>query len=183
VTGSPKRLYLVRHCAAYGQEPDAPLTPEGEKQAAALADFLAPFAIERILSSPFRRAQSSIAPLAARRGLPIEVDDRLVERVLSSTPLPDWRSHLQASFTDPDYCLPGGESSRAALARAVAVLRDVGGHPAATTVIVTHGNLLALLLRHCDEHVGFAEWERLTNPDVFVVSLTELIKPARRLWK
>ena len=40
--------------------------------------------------------------------------------------------------------------------------------------IVTHGNLLALLLRHFDGRVGFAAWEALTNPDVYRVTLGNL---------
>jgi 2,3-bisphosphoglycerate-dependent phosphoglycerate mutase len=31
-------LYLVRHCQATGQEPDAPLTEIGQQQAIALED-------------------------------------------------------------------------------------------------------------------------------------------------
>jgi len=180
---APGALYLVRHCEATGQEPDAPLTPEGQTQAAALADFLTPFPIDRILSSPFQRARDSVAPLAARRGLPIETDARLIERVLATMPLPDWRTHLRLSFDDLDRCLPGGESGRTALTRATAVVDDVRRHPARTTVIVTHGNLLALLLRYFDERVGFDAWETLTNPDVYVAALTEPFKPAQRIWK
>jgi 2,3-bisphosphoglycerate-dependent phosphoglycerate mutase len=180
---APKTVYFVRHCQAAGQEPDAPLTPAGAAQAAILADFLAPFPIDRILSSPFRRARDSIAPFAARRCLPVETDERLIERVLTTASLPDWRAHLRASFGDLDYCLPGGESSRTAFARATAVLDDLRHHPATTTVVVTHGNLLALLLRHCDDRVGYAAWEALTNPDIYVAALVEPIKPARRIWK
>jgi len=36
-----KRIYLVRHCKAAGQEPEAPLTEEGVTQAERLADFFA----------------------------------------------------------------------------------------------------------------------------------------------
>ena len=66
-------------------------------QAGLLADLLAPLGIARILSSPFVRARDSIAPLAARLGIPIETDDRLVERILTTEPLPDWRAHLARS--------------------------------------------------------------------------------------
>jgi 2,3-bisphosphoglycerate-dependent phosphoglycerate mutase len=69
-----KPLYLVRHCRASGQEPEAALTEEGLAQAERLADFLAPLAPDRILSSPFRRAVQSVEPLAARLDLPIELD-------------------------------------------------------------------------------------------------------------
>ncbi|MBC7808003.1 MAG: histidine phosphatase family protein [Akkermansiaceae bacterium] len=164
-----KTVYLIRHCETSGQAPDAPLTPKGIEQAEALGEWLFEKSIGRIVSSPYVRACQSVAPLADRLGLPLETDERLIERALSGTSLPDWKDRLAASFTDPDQCLPGGESSRAAMARGVAAIRDALSHPATTTVIVTHGNLLALLLKHFDDAVGFAEWERLTNPDVYRV--------------
>ncbi len=180
--GAP-RLYLVRHCHATGQEHDAPLTAEGARQAVALADLLDPLGIERIISSPFRRARDSIAPLAARLGIPIEYDDRLIERVLSPRAVPDWRAHLRTSFDDPDYCLAEGESSRTAATRAVAVLNDLARRPRRATAIVTHGNLLALLLRSFNPDIGFADWERLTNPDVFSVLVAERAAPITRIWR
>jgi 2,3-bisphosphoglycerate-dependent phosphoglycerate mutase len=177
-----RSLYLVRHCQATGQAPDAPLTPAGGAQAIALADLLAPLGIARIIASPYRRARDSIAPLAARLGIPVETDDRLIERVLSPTPLADWRTHLEKSFDEPDYCLPGGESSRVAAARGIAALHDAQRHPAHATVTVTHGNLLALLLRQFDSRVGFAAWARLSNPDVYRVALERPDQPIARLW-
>jgi 2,3-bisphosphoglycerate-dependent phosphoglycerate mutase len=183
VTADARLLYLVRHCQAAGQAPDAPLTPEGIVQAHLLADLLMPLGIDRIVSSPFRRALDSIAPLAARLSLPIERDDRLIERVLSPAPLPDWRAHLRRTFDDDDYCLEGGESSRTATARAAAVLDDARRHPARATTIVTHGNLLALLLRHFDGRVGFATWASMTNPDIYRVTIAEQLQPFVRIWR
>jgi len=183
VTADARLLYLVRHCLAAGQTPDAPLTPEGIAQARLLADLLAPLGIDRVVSSPFRRARESIAPLATRLSLPVETDDRLIERVLSPAPLRDWQAHLRRTFDDDDYCLKGGESSRTATARAVAVLDDARRHPARATVIVTHGNLLALLLRHFDGRVGFAAWESLTNPDVYRVTIGQQPQPFVRIWR
>ncbi|HET7077235.1 MAG TPA: histidine phosphatase family protein [Chloroflexia bacterium] len=178
-----KQLYLVRHCRAAGQEPDSPLTPEGTSQAAALARFLGRLPVDRIVSSPFWRARASIMPLAHRLDLPVEIDPRLAERVLAGPdPLPDWRDHLRAGFADPDLCLPGGESSRTAQARGVAALQDILAHPAQHTVVVTHGNLLALLLQHFDGTYGFEAWQRLTNPDVFAVDVQEDAATVRRIW-
>jgi 2,3-bisphosphoglycerate-dependent phosphoglycerate mutase len=164
-----KTIYLVRHCETSGQEPDASLTPAGREQAHILGAWLSRMAVERVVSSPYARAYQSAVPLAGRLNLPVDTDARLVERVLSGTPLSDWRENLAASFTEWDRCLPGGESSRAATARGVAALCDVLSHPVTVTVVVTHGNLLALLLKHYDDAVGFAEWQRLTNPDVYRV--------------
>ncbi|MCC7372367.1 MAG: histidine phosphatase family protein [Chloroflexi bacterium] len=162
-------LYLVRHCQTTGQEPDAPLTTAGTAQAETLAALLGGRGIQRIVSSTHLRARQSAQPLAARTGLPLETDGRLVERVLSTEPLPDWRERLLASWTDHDLAYPGGESGRVATARALAAIGEVleaGPLPAA---VVTHGNLLSLLLHALDGRPGFETWERLTNPDVFQV--------------
>jgi 2,3-bisphosphoglycerate-dependent phosphoglycerate mutase len=55
--------------------------------------------------------------------------------------------------------------------RAVAVLNDVLAHSARTTVIVTHGNLMTLLLKHFNPEIGFTLWQQLSNPDVYRVEL------------
>jgi 2,3-bisphosphoglycerate-dependent phosphoglycerate mutase len=47
------KLFLIRHCSALGQEPEAPLSSEGEQQAQELARFLAEYGITRIVSSPY----------------------------------------------------------------------------------------------------------------------------------
>jgi 2,3-bisphosphoglycerate-dependent phosphoglycerate mutase len=179
---SARRLYLIRHCVATGQEPEAPLTTDGRRQADALAETLAEAEIGRIISSPFRRAQDSIAPLALRLGLVAGTDDRLAERVLGGG-FDDWRMALRATFDDPDLCFDGGESSAAAMARGVAALEDALDAGGNVTAVVTHGNLLALLLRHFDPRVGYAEWENLTNPDVFRVILADGVVETGRIWR
>ena len=166
-----KTLYIVRHCKATGQAPDAPLTPEGEQQALRLADQLAPLSIERIISSPFVRATSSIAPLAHCLGLPIITDERLTERVLSTGDLDDWMTALRSTFDDLDLAFAGGESSRVATQRVVDVLDAALAYSIRTTVIVTHGNLMTLLLKHLDPEIGFSTWQELRNPDVYHVEL------------
>jgi 2,3-bisphosphoglycerate-dependent phosphoglycerate mutase len=165
----PTVLYLVRHCQSSGQAPDAPLTPLGHEQARRLASVLEQRGIARIVSSPYRRALQSIDPLARRLDLAVENDERLIERVLSPEPLDDWRKRLQAAWNDHDLALPGGESSRAATSRGLAALADVLAGERQPAVVVTHGNLLALLLHAFDDRPGFSTWEQLTNPDLFEV--------------
>jgi 2,3-bisphosphoglycerate-dependent phosphoglycerate mutase len=176
-----KTLYVVRHCKAEGQEADAPLTPEGVAQANSLAALLATANIERIVSSPYVRATQTIAPLARRFSLAVELDVRLVERVLCAGSRADWQELLCASFADLDLSFEGGESSRSAMQRAVAVVTEIQRHSAQSTLLVTHGNLMALLLKHFDDSIGFAEWCALSNPDVYRVVLTEPFS-IRRLW-
>jgi len=177
-----KFLYIVRHCEPAGQEPSAPLTERGKRQAKALCAFLARFDVERIVSSPFVRALESIQPLGARLGIGVETDSRLVERTLSTVPIPDWRERLRESFQDLDLVIGGGESSRAAMERARSAVADVLDHPAHRTVVVTHGNLMALMLKTFDASIGFEQWERLTYPDVYSVTVSEMHSAVERIW-
>ena len=178
----PKVVYVVRHCQAEGQEPSASLTERGKQQAEALCAFLADFDVERIVSSPFARAVESIRPLSARLAVDVKIDQRLVERTLSTVPLADWREQLRMSFQDLDLVIGGGESSRAAMQRARAAVADILGHPAERTVAVTHGNLMALMLKTFDDRIGFELWERLTCPDVYAVTIRGAQRTIRRVW-
>jgi 2,3-bisphosphoglycerate-dependent phosphoglycerate mutase len=182
MTAGSHTLYLIRHCTAEGQEPDAPLTADGRRQAVALADVLIGAGIDRIICSPFRRAQDSIAPLAQRFGLTVAIDDRLAERVLGSG-FADWREALRATFDDFDLCYEGGESCNVAKARGVAVIQEAVDGFEGTTAVVTHGNLLTLLLKHFDPNVGYAVWDGLTNPDVFRVAVSGGTAPLERIWR
>jgi 2,3-bisphosphoglycerate-dependent phosphoglycerate mutase len=176
------RVVLVRHAEATGQSADAPLSAIGQGQAQQLARLLCGFEIERVVSSPFRRALESVQPFAERSGLVVETDSRLVERVLSAQALPDWREHLRRSFEEPDYRMHDGESSRAAQARAVAAVLDAvaGGQ---RCLVATHGNLLALILQWVDAQVGYDVWAKLSNPDVFVIDVDAAgQRRFRRLW-
>lgn len=176
-------VYLVRHCQSTGQAPDAPLTPLGHEQAARLADALGDLGIRRIVSSPYTRARQSIQPLAERLGLAVELDERLIERVLSPDSLPDWRERIGASFDDLDLCLPGGESGWAATQRGLQALEAVFRDGPLPAVVVAHGNLISLLLYHIDARPGFEAWSRLTNPDVFRVEAGSTPRwSAERIW-
>jgi 2,3-bisphosphoglycerate-dependent phosphoglycerate mutase len=164
-------VYLVRHCQATGQEADAPLTELGQLQAFALSERLCKEPISRIISSPFTRAYQSILPLATSLKLTIELDTRLTERVLSLIPLANWRELLAQTFIDLDLCVEGGESSRTAMMRGVAVVNQLMHKTTGPGVVVTHGNLMTLMLKHFNEQIGFAEWASLRNPDVYRIRL------------
>ncbi|TMW74087.1 histidine phosphatase family protein [Alteribacter natronophilus] len=160
-------IYLVRHCETSGQEPEAQLTARGLADAELLADFFEDKEITRILTSPFRRAVDTIKPAAVRLKLKVELEERLRERKLSGTNLPEWETWLRRSFEDPDLVLEGGESGNAAASRGYEVIQEAEGD--GPVVIVTHGNLLAFLLRNWLPDFGFKQWRNLKNPDVFAL--------------
>lgn len=111
----------------------------------------------------------------------IEIDDRLSERILSTGDLPDWLNKLNETFEDLDLKFAGGESSKEAMNRIVNVVEEVWKSEAENTIIVTHGNLMSLLLKHYDHKVGFEEWKKLSNPDVYL--LNDQDGNVERVWR
>src|SRR5690606_29285330 len=105
-----KKIYIVRHCSAKGQQMDAPLTEEGRIQSKQLAKFFLNKNIDLVVSSPFLRAQQSIQPFIQETDITLELDERLGERVLSKEPMSDWRDKLKSTFINMDLIFDGGES-------------------------------------------------------------------------
>jgi 2,3-bisphosphoglycerate-dependent phosphoglycerate mutase len=164
-----KNIYLIRHCQAVGQEPEAPLTNQGIKDAVALIDFFRDKKIDVIYSSPFLRAVETIRPFADSVGLKVNLDDRLKERVLSSWQVDDWMAKLESSYMDLDLTFEGGESSREAMRRGVECIEGIAKRPESNFIVVSHGALLSLIIKHYDSAFGFKEWKSMRNPDIFVL--------------
>lgn len=68
-------LLLLRHASAgdrktwSGDDRDRPLDERGRGQADALVELLAPYEVEAIFTSPYRRCVETVEPLARVRGL------------------------------------------------------------------------------------------------------------------
>jgi 2,3-bisphosphoglycerate-dependent phosphoglycerate mutase len=166
------RVALVRHCESSGPAPDAPLTEVGRAQAVELARRLEPLGIDHVVSSPYAKARATIEPFAARSGLLLHVDDRLAERRLSPEPIDAWREVVRRSFEDLDFRAPGGESGRETLTRGWAAIEAVLGGGHRLPVVVSHGQLLSLVLHSIDPSFGYEGWESLRNPDVHLLERT-----------
>ena len=156
-----KIIYIIRHCSALGQGDDAHLTAEGTAQSEILSDFLRGRGIQCIISSPSTRAMESIAPFADRSGIDVRTDDRLRERMLSSNQLENWMECLKSTFDDRNLRYDKGETSNEADARSKEVIREVISGHLNSVAIVTHGNLMALMLGNFDQSFGFQEWGNL----------------------
>lgn len=181
-----KKLILIRHCKAAGQESSAPLTELGYEQAEQLAAFLADqySDINKIIASPFERAVNTIKPFAEKMGLDVHTDARLGERVLSEKPMESWDeifAFLEKTFVDFEFKLEGGESSQEATDRAVSLIKEemqTEGH----VIMVSHGNLISLILKYFGEAVDIHSWKKLSNPDVFEINIEENGASVKRIW-
>ena len=178
-----KKIYVIRHCQAEGQEAGAKLTKLGEQQAAQLANFFKDISVDQIISSPYTRALETIQPLADQKQIVIETDGRLKERVLSTSHLPDWMEKLEATFHDGTLTYDDGESSDEAACRIQNVVDEVLESESETVILITHGNLMSLLLGKFIREFGFHEWKQLSNPDVYVLEIDEETSSCYRIWQ
>ncbi|MBM7693207.1 2,3-bisphosphoglycerate-dependent phosphoglycerate mutase [Peribacillus deserti] len=178
-----KRIYLVRHAKAQGQPFESPLTELGNRQAEKLVQFFASRSVDRIISSPFIRAINTIKPLSLERGIQVEIDERLSERVLSSAMFENWQELLKASFLDMESKLEGGESNRSGLNRIQSLLDEILVSQDESIILVSHGNLSTLLLHHFDKRYGFDELMKMTNPDIFEISISGDSAEIIRIWR
>ena len=179
------KIYVIRHCEAEGQSPEALLTDRGLEQVLDLSEFFSNIKIDRIISSPYKRAIDSIQPLARRLNIDVEIDRKLTERMLSTKNLSDWFEKLRSTFDDIELKFEGGESSREAMNRIVEVVEGAfsSNNNNNNTVIVTHGNLMSLLLMYFNKDIGFDDWRRLSNPDVFLLTNENNKVTFKRVWK
>jgi broad specificity phosphatase PhoE len=79
-------VHLARHGEVhnptgvlYGRLPGFTLSDRGRQMAAALADWASAQEIVTLVSSPLQRAQETMAPIAQRLGLTVDIDERLIE--------------------------------------------------------------------------------------------------------
>lgn len=128
------------------------------------------------------RASQTVRPLSKNTNIKIEIDNRLTERILSTTNLPDWYEKLKETFLDLELTFEGGESSQEAMNRIVAVVEEIFLNGDENTVIVSHGNIISLLLMNYHHRIGFTSWEKLSNPDVFQLSYKNEEVKIKRIW-
>ncbi|MPQ97560.1 bifunctional RNase H/acid phosphatase [Modestobacter sp. I12A-02628] len=133
---------------------DLPLSPEGRAEAEAAAARLAGLGIEVVISSPLRRTRETAEIVAAALGLPVELDDGLVEMDFG---LFEGLSGAEARAAHPEehrrwagdvtVAPPGGESIAAVADRVRAARqRIVAAHEGRTVLLVSHVTPIKVLL-------------------------------------
>jgi broad specificity phosphatase PhoE len=151
-TGATAVVHLVRHGEVdnpggilYGRLPGFHLSEAGRMMAKAAADFLASRDVTVLRSSPMERAMETAEPIGAEFGLPIVVDDRLIEAANHFQGLrfgvgdgalrqPRYWLYLRNPFR-PSWGEPYVEVAARVLAAATDAARAASGHEA---VCVSH---------------------------------------------
>jgi probable phosphoglycerate mutase len=173
------QLLLVRHAlplrSEHGEGSDPDLSETGFAQVARLPEALTRFPVSRVVSSPQRRAIATAEPVAAARGLPVEIDDRLAEydRDLPSyIPVEQIRSEFPEEWARMARGhLPSAVDEDAFRARVRAALDGLvaAADPEDTIAVFSHGGVINVMLH---EILGTA---RLLSFPIDYASLTRLL--------
>lgn len=160
---TPTRLLLVRHgVTAYSVDrrfagrSDLELTADGEQQARQAAGRVARLGpVQAVISSPLRRTRQTAQQIADRLGLPVLVEDGLVETDFGdwdgstyAEVSERWPDELRRWLADPAVAPPSGESFEA-VTRRVRRARDriLAKHAGTTVVVVSHVTPIKVLVR------------------------------------
>ena len=171
--------YFIRHAHSNytPDEVNRSLSDKGQESLVQL-EFLADKPITAIYSSPYQRAIQTVEPLAQNLKLPIQTDQRLVERKLSSQAIADqdFEESLMQLWAQPTLSLVGGESNQQAQQRALTFLHELESkHQNEEIILSSHGNLICILLSAFDLSIDYNFWRSLSMPDVLVLDKNEKI--------
>jgi broad specificity phosphatase PhoE len=166
-------LILVRHAQPQVDPatpaPQWPLSAEGRRAAAAVAERIAPFAPRAAISSPEPKALETARILAAPLGLSVVADPGLAEHRRPDLPFGSretFEARMAAFFAQPATPFFGGESADAAHARFVTALAR---HAARPLLVASHGTMITLYLSRLQGLEPFALWKSLALPEVFIL--------------
>ncbi len=173
------QLLLVRHALPLRSEPgqgaDPDLSEAGREQAGRLPAALARYPLARVVSSPQRRAVQTAEPVAAERGLPIDVDERFAEydrNLHAYVPIEQIRAEQPEAWARMSAGhLPPGVDETEFCARVGDAVADVVASAAAedTVAVFSHGGVINVVLHQI---LGTA---RLLSFPIDYVSVTRLL--------
>ncbi len=152
------QLLLIRHALPLRSEPgegsDPQLSEQGIEQSRRLPDALARFPVNRLVSSPQRRAIQTADPLAETLGLTVDIDPRLAEY---DRDLTHYVPIEQLAKENPEEIarlragkLPKGVDEKAFAGRVAAAVDDLvaGTDHASTVALFSHGGVINAALQH-----------------------------------
>ncbi|OBK26254.1 histidine phosphatase family protein [Mycobacterium asiaticum] len=173
------QLLLIRHAlplrSDHGEGSDPELSDTGFQQVARLPEALDRFPVSRLVSSPQRRAIQTAEPVAAARGLSIEIDDRLAEYDRDQPhyiPIEQIRTEFPQEWARMSQGhLPSAVDEDAFRARVRAAIDDLvaAADPDETIAAFSHGGVINVVLH---EILGTA---RLLSFPIDYASVTRLL--------
>jgi broad specificity phosphatase PhoE len=173
-------LILVRHSISQ-TDPNQPadqwgLSEEGRQHCPQLAEQLAPYRPDIIITSTELKAQETGRLVGEQLNVPVQTAANLHEHKRGNVGWFENKAEFEAQvgrfFAEPGELVFGEETADQSHQRfAQAVAQVVRRYPQQNIVIVTHGTVLSLFVGRTVELDPFSFWQRLGMPAYVVIDL------------
>ena len=167
-------VYLIRHAESdrsFRKGSIRPLTEKGREDAEKLVGVFRDIEIDRIYSSPYKRALDTVSPLADSRGLGITTVDDFRERRSDTAQTMAMEELIARQWKDYSFTLSDGECYGDVQRRNLRSLRCVvAENEGCTLVIGTHGVAMCTIL-HYFSPINTKELKRILLTTPFVVRI------------
>jgi broad specificity phosphatase PhoE len=202
-----KTIYFVRHGQAdCNVDPvfasaESPLSEEGRKQAAYIAERVSKLSFQAIISSTFQRAKETADTIATATGKTAEYSELFVERIkpsyIDGKPHTDEKAsklweEWQVSLFKSDMRVEDGENYDDLVSRADKALKWLSERTEESLVVVTHGFFLKTIIARIllgqflsgDTYLNFQKSSAMENTGLTVLHYRQRPgeEPHWRLW-
>lgn len=120
-------IYLVRHAHSIYTEDEVgrPISNKGQQMVSDVTNLLINRNIQKIISSPYKRAYQTIENLALTLNKEIEIIENFKERILGNLNGIDFMDALKRVWTDSTFSFPLGESNLIAQKRGIKTMNSI----------------------------------------------------------
>lgn len=169
------RVYFVRHAkpdVSIRDDMTRPLLQEALVDCEKVTEFLADKRIDKVYSSPFKRAVDTVKDFAYKYNHTIEIINDFRERKISNTWIDDFNSFSKKQWEDFSYKLKAGECLREVQTRSVRALTKIlKNNKNSNIVIGTHGTALSTIINYYDNNYGLSDFDRIKRIIPFIVQI------------
>lgn len=169
------KIYFVRHAKpdfSVHDDLTRPLTDKGIIDSKNICEFLKEKSINKIYSSPYKRAIDTIKELAQNLNIKIEVVDDFRERKISNIWIEDFNKFSKSQWENFEYKLNDGESLNEVQSRNIKALHKILNENSNQNIVIgTHGTALSTMINYYDKTFDYLSFTKIKDIMPFIVCM------------
>lgn len=169
------KIYFVRHAKpdfSVHDDLTRPLTDKGIIDSKNICEFLKEKSINKIYSSPYKRAIDTIKELAQNLSIKIEVVDDFRERKISNIWIEDFNKFSKSQWENFEYKLNDGESLNEVQFRNIKALHKILNENSNQNIVIgTHGTALSTIINYYDKTFDYLSFTKIKDVMPFIVCM------------
>ncbi|CEP44672.1 MAG: histidine phosphatase family protein [Paeniclostridium sordellii] len=169
------KIYFVRHAKpdfSVHDDLTRPLTDKGIIDSKNICEFLKEKSINKIYSSPYKRAIDTIKELAQNLSIKIEVVDDFRERKISNIWIEDFNKFSKSQWENFEYKLNDGESLNEVQSRNIKALHKILNENSNQNIVIgTHGTALSTIINYYDKTFDYLSFTKIKDIMPFIICM------------